>query len=107
MARIALNAPLRVQIAYKQYSEAAADRRSMTAEEAEAINQAAEFAAESALDAFGAAEVPPAHVAWNFLNEMVYGDDQIERPAGLPTALTRQFKHDYRRHVQRLADARR
>jgi len=72
-----------------------------------AINDAAMLVPESALDAFSsdpATELPPPEVAWEFLNESVYGEDGIARPAALPEFLTRQFKHDYRRHVgQRFA----
>jgi len=67
-----------------------------------AINDAAELAAESALDAFGsdpAAELPSPEVAWKFLNDSVYDQDGIVRPVALPAFLTRQFKHDYRRHI--------
>jgi hypothetical protein len=68
-----------------------------------AINDAAILAAESAFDAFGndpAAEIPSPEVAWEFLNEQVY--EEIERPAGLPQVLTRQFKQDYSRHIRRM-----
>jgi hypothetical protein len=62
-----------------------------------AINDAAEVAAESAVDAFGQ-ELPSAEVAWEFINEQLYGSAEIERPAALPHFFTRQFKHDYCRH---------
>jgi hypothetical protein len=62
-----------------------------------AINDAAEVAAESAVDAFGQ-ELPSAEVASEFIDEQLYGSTEIERPAGLPPLFTRQFKHDYRRH---------
>jgi hypothetical protein len=74
-----------------------------------AINNAAQLAAESAFDAFGsgpAAELPSPEVAWEFLNSSVYGDGEIERPVALPEFLTRQFKHDYRRHLRNLASER-
>ena len=74
-----------------------------------AINDAARLAAESAFDAFGsdpAAELPSPEVAWEFLNGSVYDDGEIERPAALPLFLTRQFKHDYRRHLRNLASER-
>ena len=45
-------------------------------------------------------------MAWEFLNESVYGDGEIERPAALPEFLTRQFKHDYRRHLRNLSEER-
>jgi hypothetical protein len=45
-------------------------------------------------------------MAWDFLNENVYGDGEVERPAALPEFLTRQFKHDYRRHLQVLVQNR-
>jgi hypothetical protein len=67
-----------------------------------AINDAAELAAESAFDAFGAdpnAEFPPAAVAWDFINTL-YDDGEIPRPPALPTLLLRQFKHDYARHIR-------
>lgn len=41
-------------------------------------------------------------MAWDFLNDSVYGDDEIERPAALPEFLTRQFAVDYRRHLMTL-----
>lgn len=63
-----------------------------------AIDQAAELAAQSAIDAHG--ENPPsAEIAWDFL-EQIYESEEIERPAALPQFLTRQFKHDYRRHCR-------
>jgi len=74
-----------------------------------AINDAAELAAESALDAFGsdpAAELPTPEVAWEFLNESLYGEDGLARPAALPEFLTRQFKHDYRRHLRNFSEQR-
>jgi len=55
-----------------------------------AINDAAILAAESAFDAFGndpAAEIPSPEVAWEFLNEQVYEDGGIERPAAPPRSL--------------------
>ena len=61
-----------------------------------AINEAAEAAAESAVDAHGA-EVPSAEIAWEFINEL-YDSGEIERPAALPQFLTRQFHKDYLRH---------
>jgi hypothetical protein len=42
-------------------------------------------------------------VAWEFLNSNVYGDSEIDRPTALPEFLTRQFKHDYRRHLRNLS----
>jgi hypothetical protein len=45
-------------------------------------------------------------MAWEFLNNAVYGDGEIERPAALPEFLPRQFKHDCRRHLQRMLDGR-
>jgi hypothetical protein len=62
-----------------------------------AINDAAELAAQSALDALGQ-EVPSAEIAWEFVQEQRYGSGEIERPGALPHFLTRQFKSDYRRH---------
>jgi hypothetical protein len=35
-------------------------------------------------------------MAWDFLNDNVYGDAEIERPAALPEFPTRQFAHNYR-----------
>ena len=70
-----------------------------------AINDAAILAAESAFDAFGndpAAEIPSPEVAWEFLNEQVYEDGGIERPAAPPQVLTRQFKQDYSRHIRQM-----
>jgi hypothetical protein len=61
-----------------------------------AINEAAEAAAESAVEAHGA-EVPSAEMAWEFINEL-YDSGEIERPAALPQFLPRQFHKDYRRH---------
>jgi hypothetical protein len=43
------------------------------AQAADAINRAAELAAESAIDAFGSdprAAIPPPEAAWEFLNDM-------------------------------------
>jgi hypothetical protein len=74
-----------------------------------AIDQAALQAADSAFDAFGsdpAVALPTPEMAWDFLNENVYGDGEVERPAALPEFLTRQFKHDYRRHLQVLVQNR-
>jgi len=51
-----------------------------------AINDAALLAAESAFDAFGSdpdAALPTPEIAWEFLNNSVYGGGEIERPAGL------------------------
>ncbi len=72
-----------------------------------AINDAALLAAQSALDAFGsdpAAEFPSPEMAWDFLNNNVYGEDEgeIERPATLPDFMTRQFEDDYSRHLLNL-----
>jgi hypothetical protein len=61
-----------------------------------AINDAAEAAAESAVEAHGV-EVPSAEMAWEFINEL-YDSGEIERPAALPQFLPRQFHKDYRRH---------
>jgi hypothetical protein len=74
-----------------------------------AINDAAMIAAESAFDAFGSdpdAALPTPEMAWDFLNNSVYGDGEIERPAGLPDFLPRQFKHHYRRHLSRILEER-
>jgi hypothetical protein len=64
-----------------------------------AIDEAAQLAAQSAVDAFGD-ELPSAQIAWDFLNEQLYGSGEIERPVALPDFLPRQFKHDYRRHCR-------
>ncbi|HEY6340193.1 MAG TPA: hypothetical protein VIY49_01765 [Bryobacteraceae bacterium] len=91
---INIRLPLRDQVALLHKAQAA-----------DAINQAAELAAESAIDAFGSdpdAEIPSPETAWEFLNDNVYVDGGIERPAALPEFLPRQFKHDYWRHVRRL-----
>jgi hypothetical protein len=45
-------------------------------------------------------------MAWDFLNSSVYGDGEIERPAGLPEFLPRQFSHDYRSHLSRILQER-
>jgi hypothetical protein len=90
---INIRLPLRDQVALLHKAQAA-----------DAIDQAAELAAESAIDAFGdqPADIPPPKMAWDFLNEHVYGDDEVPRPAALPATMPRQFTHDYRRHVSRL-----
>ena len=54
-----------------------------------AINEPAEAAAESAVEAHGA-EVPSAEMAWEFINEL-YDSGEIERPAALPQFLPRQI----------------
>jgi hypothetical protein len=46
------------------------------------------------------AEFPSAEMAWDFLNDHVYEDGEIERQAALPDFMTRQFKHDYNRHIR-------
>ena len=68
------------------------------------IDDAAEHAAQAAVDAFGS-DVPSPEVAWEFLNEQVYGSGEVARPPALPTFLTRQFKHDYCRHCRVLLAA--
>jgi len=55
-----------------------------------AINDAAILPAESAFDAFGSdpnATLPPLEVAWEFLNESVYGEDEVETPGRAPRLL--------------------
>ena len=69
------------------------------------INDAAQHAAEAAVDAFGK-EVTGAETAWEFLNEQVYGSGDVQRPNGLPEFMPRQFGHDYRRHCALLLNGR-
>jgi hypothetical protein len=74
-----------------------------------AIDEAAALAAESAWDAFGSdpvADLPTPEMAWAFLNESVYAEGAVDRPAALPDFLPRQFGHDYRRHIRILAENR-
>lgn len=67
-----------------------------------AIDKAAADAAQSAVDAFGK-DVPSPEVAWDFINEQVYGSGEVPRPDGLPEFMPRQFEHDYRRHCRILS----
>lgn len=53
-----------------------------------AVDEAAQLAAESAVDAHGE-NPPPAEVAWEFL-EQLYESDEIERPTVLPHFMPRQ-----------------
>jgi hypothetical protein len=62
-----------------------------------AINNAAEEAAQSAIDALGP-DFPEARTAWEFMEEQVWSEGG--RPDGLPDFFTRQFAHDYRRHCR-------
>jgi hypothetical protein len=66
-----------------------------------AIEEAAAEAAQCAVDAFGK-NVPSAEVAWDFLNEQVYGSGEVTRPEALPEFMPRQFKRGYERHCRTL-----
>jgi hypothetical protein len=70
-----------------------------------AVAFAAQIAAESAMDAFGndcLAELPSAEDAWTFLNDHLYVNGGMGRPAALPDVLTRQFRNDYEQHLQKM-----
>ena len=59
------------------------------------IKDAAEHAAQSAIDAFGVYCLPSAQIAWDFLNEQVYigeEDGGIERPMYLPDTMPNMFR---------------
>jgi hypothetical protein len=82
---------------------------------AEAINEAAEEAAELLVVAFGYQPegVPGPEVGWGILDEQIYigAEHGAPWPDALPRTMPRQFKHDFARHVKRLltkraADAR-
>ena len=60
------------------------------------INQAASIAAEAAIDAFGK-NVPPAHVAWDFL-EQLYESEVLPRPERLPLTMPPGFRIAYEYH---------
>lgn len=55
-----------------------------------AIQMAADLAACSAVDAFGE-DIPNAQTAWDFINEQVYVEDGIKRPAHLPDTMPHSF----------------
>src|SRR5207248_10271463 len=64
------------------------------------INSLAERAAISAIGAHGIDNVPPAAVAFDFIQNM---DDELEEEVPVLTHREyRQFFHDYNRHVCRL-----
>jgi hypothetical protein len=56
-----------------------------------AINDAAELAAESAFDAFGGdpTEIPPPETAWDFIDEQLYAEGEVQRPSALPEIMPR------------------
>lgn len=54
------------------------------------------------MDAFGPESIPTPEMAWDFVNDALYGDGEFERPAALPDVITKQFRHDYLRHVRNI-----
>lgn len=66
------------------------------------INDMAELAARSAIDAFEKDQLPPATMAYSFVYQLEY--DEVDEP--LPPQLTarefRHFRHDYCRWLRNL-----